>query len=303
MTSQYENDHKEQAKIERVFRLISLLKGRRRTVPQLASAINTSPRSLYRYLKLLEKLGYLLDCDEQNRYWIFEAETSKVVFTVEETALLRPLLASLKNTSPLHASIERKIYLTSELIPLAEELLDRRKGIMVTKLNQAIQERRQVNLLRYHSPHSNSTSDRLVEPLSFTDDFATLNAYEIGSKTIKSFKVNRIDEVELLDSWQVNDEPIPETDLFGWTGETPILVELHLAPTAYHLLIEEFPAARPFTERRYDASSPFTYQFRAEIRDFRGVGRFILGLHKHIQVVKPQGLKDYLNDIVAGMRY
>lgn len=199
------SEHKEQAKIERVFRLISLLKGRRRTVPQLASAINTSPRSLYRYLKLLEKLGYLLDCDEQNRYWIFEAETSKVVFTVEETALLRPLLASLKNTSPLHASIERKIYLTSELIPLAEELLDRRKGMMVTKLNQAIQERRQVNLLRYHSPHSNSTSDRLVEPLSFTDDFATLNAYEIGSKTIKSFKVNRIDEVELLDSLQVND--------------------------------------------------------------------------------------------------
>lgn len=303
MASQHDSEHKEQAKIERVFRLISLLKGRRRTVPQLASAINTSPRSLYRYLKLLEKLGYLLDYDEQNRYWIFEAETSKVVFTVEETALLRPLLASLKNTSPLHASIERKIYLTSELIPLAEELLDRRKGMMVTKLNQAIQERRQVNLLRYHSPHSNSTSDRLVEPLSFTGDFATLNAYEVKSKIIKSFKVNRIDEVELLDSLQVNDEPIPETDLFGWTGETPVLVELHLAPTAYHLLIEEFPATRTFTERRYEASSTFTYQFRAEIRDFTGVGRFILGLHKHIRVVQPEGLKDYLNDIVVGMRY
>ncbi|AXE21947.1 transcriptional regulator (plasmid) [Runella rosea] len=291
----------EQAKIERVLRLISLLKDRKRTVPQLARAVNTSPRSLYRYLKLLEKIGYHLENDEQNRYWIFEGESSKINFTVEETALLRPLLAGLKVSGPLYASIERKIYLTSELVPLASELLDLRRARIVSQLNDAIKDKRRVRLLRYHSSNSNTTTDRLVEPLSFTDDFSTLNAYEPESQKVKTFKVSRMEDLEVLAELQENELPGPEVDIFGWTGPEPIFVELQLTSTAYQLLMEEYPAARPFAGRT--SSPPFAFRLGVEVRDFTGIGRFILGLHQNIAVVQPQGLKDYLNGIVAGMRF
>ncbi len=291
----------EQAKIERVLRLISLLKDRKRTVPQLARAVNTSPRSLYRYLNLLKEIGYQLVCDEQNRYGIVDSEKTKVTFTVEETALLRPLLSGLKASSPLYASIERKIYLTSELVPLAAELLDLHRAQIVTQLNDAIKAKQQVRLLRYHSSNSNSTTDRLVEPLSFTDDFSTLNAYEPQSQKVKTFKVSRMEDLEVLAELQENELPNPEVDIFGWTGPEPIFVELHLTSTAYHLLLEEYPAARPFAGRTQ--SPPFEFRLGLEVRSFVGIGRFILGLHQNIAVVQPQGLKGYLNEIVAGMRF
>ncbi len=291
----------EQAKMERVLHLIRLLKDRRRTVPQLAKAINTSTRTLYRYLELLKGIGYLLDTDDQNRYWIFEAESKKITFTLEETALLRPFLAGLKATSPLYASIERKIYLTSELVPLADELLDRHRAQLVTQLNEAIKAKLQVRLLRYHSSHSDTVTDRLVEPLSFTDDFSTLNAYEPQSQKIKTFKVSRMEDLEVLEELQESESSSPEIDIFGWTGPDPIFVELHLTPTAYHLLMEEYPAARPFVGRTQ--SPPYSFRLGVEVRSFVGIGRFILGLHQNIAVIQPQGLKDYLNGIVAGMGF
>lgn len=291
----------EQAKIERVLRLISLLKDRKRTVPQLARAVNTSPRSLYRYLNLLKDIGYQLECDEQNRYSIPEGKNTTVAFTVEETAVMRPLLSGLKASSPLYASIERKIYLTSELVPLAAELLDLRRSRIVSQLNDAIKEKRQVRLLRYHSSNSNTTTDRLVEPLSFTDDFSTLNAYEPQSQKIKTFKVSRMEDLEVLTEFQENELPNPEVDIFGWTGPEPIFVELHLTAAAHQLLMEEYPAARPFAGRTQ--SPPYAFRLGMEVRDFRGIGRFILGLHQNIAVVQPEGLKDYLNGIVAGMRF
>lgn len=296
-----EDSRHEQAKIERVFNLIRLLKERKRTVPQLAQAVGTSPRSMYRYLKLLEKIGYHLDYDDQNRYWIFESDNNKTTFTLEETALLRPLLAGLKTSSPLHASIERKIYLTSELIPLANELLDRHRAQVVTQLNEAIKEKKQVLLLNYQSSNSNTISDRLVEPLSFTDDFSTLNVYEVQSQKTKTFKVSRINDVKVLDKAQETEHLSPEIDIFGWSGEAPIFVELHLTPTAYQLLIEEYPAARQHTMR---TQLPiYAFRLGVEIRSFIGIGRFILGMHQNIRVIQPQGLKDYLNEIVAEMRF
>lgn len=291
----------EQAKIERVLRLISLLKERPRTVPQLARAVNTSPRSMYRYLKLLEKLGYLLDYDEQNRYWISEGKSSTVIFTVEETAVLRPLLSGLKASSPLYASIERKIYLTSELVPLAAELLDRHRAQIVTQLNEAIKARLRVRLLRYHSSNSDTVTDRLVEPLSFTDDFSTLNAFELQSKKEKTFKVSRIEDLEVLKEEQENTSGSSEVDLFGWTGPEPIFVELQLTSTAYQLLVEEYPAARPYLERI--KAVPYSFRLSLEVRSFIGIGRFLLGLPQQTQVIQPQELKNYLNEKVSLMRF
>jgi predicted DNA-binding transcriptional regulator YafY len=49
-----------------------LLSGRTgKTIAQLALLLETSQRSVYRYIKLLEEVGYLLDADTHGRYFLF----------------------------------------------------------------------------------------------------------------------------------------------------------------------------------------------------------------------------------------
>ena len=155
-----------QQKILRVFQLIRTLSRKPgKTVAQLARSLETSERSVYRYLKLLEEVGYLLDKDDYERHYLFEPEheSRKATFEPEETDLLRDLLTSAAAQHPLKDAILRKLYLNSELIPLADNLLKTHVAQLVSQLGEAIRDRKQVVLRHYHSPRSNSIADRLVE--------------------------------------------------------------------------------------------------------------------------------------------
>ncbi|MCU0383845.1 MAG: HTH domain-containing protein, partial [Cyclobacteriaceae bacterium] len=59
-----------QAKILRVFQLIGLLKAGGRTVQQLAQQLDANARTIYRYFKLLEELGFIIDQDFHGKFFI-----------------------------------------------------------------------------------------------------------------------------------------------------------------------------------------------------------------------------------------
>ena len=75
-----------QAKILRVFQLIGLLKTGGRTVSQLADQLDTTTRTMYRYFKLLGELGFVIDQDFHNKYFIHreEGENPEDRFSIEE---------------------------------------------------------------------------------------------------------------------------------------------------------------------------------------------------------------------------
>ncbi|MFD2569983.1 helix-turn-helix transcriptional regulator [Spirosoma soli] len=296
-----------QAKLLRVFKLIRLLHQQPgRTISQLADAVDLSERSVYRYLDFLETVGYSIDSNLQTkRFFLFgPGPNHPDAFTEEETDLIRHALAGVTDSNPLLAGIRQKLFLSSTLVPLADGLADIHQGQIVGKLAEGIRERVAVQLIRYHSTNSNTISDRLVEPLSFSDDYATLEAYEPASATVKTFRTKRIDAVELTDQpaqYQATDTLI---DLFSWTGPCWLPVELHLTDRAYRLLIEEFPAARPDTFQRCDApaDTSFAYGWRGRVRDWRGIGRFVLGLPGEVQVIEPAEFRTYLRNRVAEFR-
>lgn len=76
-------------------------------------------------------------------------------------------------------------------MPLADGLVDVHQGRVVQRLAKTLRDGRQVRLVRYQSPNSNTIADRLVERLSFSDDYATLNAYEPASDKVKTFRTHR----------------------------------------------------------------------------------------------------------------
>lgn len=282
----------------RLLKFVRLLADRPgRTVSQTARTLETSERTVYRYLDTLQQLGYLIDKDEQERYFLFEADaTRRPAFTADESALVDRLLSSLPADLPLTDSIRRKLFLTSDLIPFADELLDRHQALVVERLATALREGRQVRLLRYHSTNSDTIADRIVEPVGFADHYATLKAYDPEEGKEKSFKIRRMDDVAILDTPCACVTAGEVLDAFGWSGPEPLLVTLHLSGRAYRLLLEERPLCRPFLELYDDEAFP--YRFRGEVRSYVGIGRFVLGLPGEIEVVD-EAFRDYLRERAA----
>lgn len=295
----------EQAKLLRVFTLIRLLKQQPgRTLPELAHYFECHPRTIKRYLTLLEEVGYFIDEDGQRRKFIFEAEPdTPPYFSPEEIGLLRQALVALDPESPLGESVRRKLYLTSELIPLADELLDIHQGRVVQQLVAAIKDRCRVRLLRYQSPHSGTVRDREVEPLALTDNYAQLNAVEVASGQLRTYKIRRIEAIEMLAI--PCDHPASEEhlDVFGLTGPAWLTVTLRLTARAYRLLIEEHPAARSFVLPDPVPASDLSYRFRSEVRSYLGIGRFVLGLPTEVEVVEPVAFREFLREKAGRARW
>lgn len=286
-----------QQKLLRVFKLIRTLSRKPgKTVAQLARLLDTSERSVYRYLNLLEEVGYLLDKDAYERYYLFESENEKVKpsFEAEEADLIRDLVTPAAAHHPLKDAILKKLYLNSELIPLADNLLKTQVAQLIHRLGEAIRERKQAVLHHYHS----SITDRLVEPMDFTNNYQQLIAYEAASRQVKNFKVERIEEVALLDSKQLNQKVLQESqDLFGIPGRQPLSVTLRLNLRAAMLLREEYPLSTPFIKPDEQAD---TYVFAGTVNGWEGVGRFCLGLPGEVEVQEPEALQGYLRERVKG---
>ena len=297
----------EQAKLLRVFTLIRLLKQRRHTLEQLAQLLDCHPRTIRRYLSLLEEIGYHIDEDPlgRRRLHLFESEPeAPAYFSVEETLVLQQALTGLDAHTPLRESLSRKLYQTSELVPLADELLDMHQAWVVQRLAEALRQHCRVQLLRYQSSHSGTVRDREVEPLGFTDNYAQLNAVDVATGQTRTYKTRRIEDVELLETPCSYTAAEEQLDVFGLSGPESELVELRLTARAYRLLVEEYPAARSFVLPVAGAGpTDLRYAFRGEVRSYLGIGRFVLGLPTEVQVVEPAAFRTFLQEKVGLARW
>ncbi|MCE2779419.1 MAG: HTH domain-containing protein [Algoriphagus sp.] len=104
----------EQQKILRVFKLINLLQGTiGKPVHRLAELLQTDERTIYRYFKLLEALGFVV-VKEFSKYKIQERPeylpkpSSNTTFSAEETQWLSTLLEpNCSRNHPKEASLDQ----------------------------------------------------------------------------------------------------------------------------------------------------------------------------------------------------
>ncbi len=287
-----QDDSIPQKKILRVLKLISLLKGRSRRTPQeLATLLETSDKSIYRYLKLLESLGFAVDKDGYNQYFIAVwDEGDSPSLTTEENSTLMGLMQSLKS-HPLRQSIMGKLNMKTETAAVAKHLYRASIAKHTSLLSAAIEERKQVVLKKYQSASSGKIGDRLVEPFAFSDNTQYVLAYELESGGNKHFKLERIGNVVLTDIRHKHSKQHlkPVADLFGMAGtdKTEIILKLNLRPAL--LLQEEYPASEPMLSK---VDNDFV--LKCEVSGFGGIGRFILSNIGEVQVVQPASLKKYI---------
>lgn len=290
-----------QAKLLRLFQIIAVLKAGHWTIHQLAERFDTSERTIYRYINLLEEVDFLVEKDFENRYFIITSEDdpSRSQFSVEETRLIKKLIQSGTSENPLRNILLKKLSLNSELDSMPRLFLRARLGKMVEQLAEAIQNKQRVVLKNYHSAHSNEIRDRLVEPIHFGDNYQSIMALDTTDKICKQFKLDRIGDVigtqtpfAFESLHQKN-----QTDIFGFNGDAGTWVTLELSLRAYLLLREEYPLAVPFLTKEEDH-----YLFHGPVASFEGVGRFTLGLIDEIRIKGPESLITFIKNKIINQK-
>lgn len=291
-----------QARLLKLFQIIAVLKSGHFTIKQLAERFDSSQRTLYRYISLLEEANFLVEQDFQNRYFIATSEDdpSQSQFTIEETKLIKKLIQGGAADNPLKSTLLKKLALNSEMDAMPRLFVKARQGRFVEQLAEAIRNKKQVVLKNYHSANSNEVRDRLVEPIHFGDNYSAVMALDTQDKVCKQFKIDRIGEVvEMEKAFQFHDlHKTTATDIFGFTGESRDSVTLKLTMRAFLLLREEHPLSIPYTEKKEDH-----YLFHGPVASFEGVGRFVLGLIDEIKVLGGQSFRDYVqNKLQSGWK-
>lgn len=288
-----------QHKILRVLQLIAQLKNKpAKSIRFLSGMLSCTDRTVYRYLDLIQELGFDLKKDHHNRFFIL-SEVDESNFTNEEASLLEELLLTSGNKSKLRDSLLKKIYLKSPIVIKEKHFLNARLGSIVADLRMAIIENKQVILKKYQSVNSNTIVDRLVEPIDFTDNYTLLFAHEIDTGENKYFSIERISEVMITPHSikSLANHNLDELDVFGFSKKNgisfPIVINLNLR--AYMILKQEYPKAIPFVQ--VDSKTNI-YRLKLIINNPKPVLRFVLGLLDDVVVLGSPEFKDYVKEFV-----
>lgn len=284
----------EQRKILRIFKLISLLKGVRRRKPiDLASILEISKRTVYRYFILLEELGFVIDVDFEGCYFIPTevGEEYKFTFNSEESLLIKQSIKSLSSSHNLSEHILKKLHMMSEQAQIGENILNASNGLKIEKLSKAIQDKVQVKLLNYSSLNSNTDATRLFEPITFTTNYTGVIGVDVqkAPHEARIFNINRVGQVELLQKQQklASEIQVQPIDVFGFKGETLFDVRLHLKRKAYSQLIQFYPQTKPLIKGKTNA-----YVFAGKIYFSEDLFRFLLAFPDEVRIETPQELND-----------
>jgi proteasome accessory factor C len=289
-----------QNRIYRVFQLINYLKAKpAKSVRNIMRFLDTSERTVYRYLDMLKDLGFTIERDSSNRISITVNGNSDIVpFTEQEADYLEKLIKTVGKSTKIADSVLQKVRNSSELKVGANLLLKAHLGQIVEKISIAIIEGRQLLIKNYTSANSQTISDRIVEPMCFTDDYESVSAFEVKTKQNKYFNIERMAEVEVLDS-KMKYEQLHEfykPDIFGFQGKSlNKVVEIQMSMRASLVLKEEYPMSIPYIKYILETDS---YYFKANVQSFLAPGRFVLGFLEDVKIVGSKDFTRYINLIV-----
>ena len=180
---------------------------------------------------------------------------------------------------------------------MAQRILSKKEDAAnIGTLMGAIEGKRQVILHDYSSSHSGEVRDRTVEPFAFGYNHKTVWCYDVDKKANKVFKVDRIANVEMLQSkWAYETHHHQgQMDIFRMTGETPIPVKLEMTLLAKNILIEEYPEAEKYLQEKDEDR----WILQTNIYNLIGIGRFYMGLAREITILEAPGLKEYAESYV-----
>ena len=294
-------------KFDRQLRLMILLtQNREYTLDEICDRLEISRRNLYYYIEgfkengfIVEKKGQVYRLDKDSPF--FKNITELVHFTEDEAVILRQVLSSASNTSVQIRNLKNKLDKLYDFDILSNVDVNKQTAKNIGAIYDAIKEHSQVKICNYSSPHSDTTSDRIVEPFLFLNGNEDVRCYELKSGMNKSFKVSRMGDVQLLDLLWSNESKHKQvyTDLFQFSGEERFPVKLRLGRLSYNILKEEYPKSEKYISQESDEY----WVFSTDVCSYKGVGRFVLGLFEDIKVLESPEFREYLKEKIDHLHF
>lgn len=288
----------DQPKIERLLRLMKMLTANNRyTIEDLASKLDMSARTVYRYIDTFREAGFVvkksgnyIKLDKQSPY--FKDISQLVHFTDEEAHILKSAIESIDENNVIKQNLKSKLYSVYDYKILAECVTKGSNAKNVNSIVEAMENRKQIVLKNYKSANSGHISDRIIEPYEFTTNYIQVWGYELESGVNKIYKISRIGEVQILDKeWENESEhKTAFMDIFRYSSFNCYPVKLKMGLRAASLLIEEYP----LSEKYLTKTSETQYILETDVASYEGVGRFVLGLLDDIEVLHSDEFVEFL---------
>lgn len=288
----------EQPRVERVFHLLRLMTGTRLySVEELAAQLETSPRSIYRYIDTFRILGFAIDKLPNNVYRMVSYPATDsyiencIYFTQAEAKMICNFIEGIDGPEEFKANFYKKlsaIYNYAELKQFDD--CKNNLGVRIA-LKDAIDNHKKVILKKYSSPNSGTIKDRNVEPFAFANNYVDIWAYDTDVHAVRIFKITRIQKAEVLDeAWEFESKHIKsDIDAFHMSGVRNIHVRLELTLRSKNLLSEEYPLAIPDIKK---VGRSWIYD--SYVCQLQGVGRFCMGLANDIKILECAGLREHI---------
>lgn len=284
-------------KYSREIQIISLLTDNHQySVQQIAELLGTTKRNVYYEFEHLKQSGFKL-IKEGTKYRLdrnnpfFKRLHGNISLSKEDALFVYKHLNFLAN-NPQAQDIKAKLENFYNLEILTSPSEKKKAEQNFNLLKEAIRNKKIVILKDYSSPHSNTISDRLVEPFELMNNETEVRCYELKSHQNKTFKIARMQSIEIQEVEWLHEKEHKNvfTDIFHFSGEEKQLICLELGQLAYSLLVEEYPLSEAYITRNLNG----TWRFEIEVVSFLGIGRFILGLHQDIKILENDALKTYI---------
>lgn len=290
-------------KLERELELLLMLtENRHHDVETICQRLSISRRMFYYYLEsfrdwgfIVEKSGRCYSVDRESPYLKRLFET--INFTEEEALTLLSILNKVGEENALAQRIRYKLNRFYDFHILDNPALREQVAHRVSVLYDAIKRKRVVKIIGYASPHSDTVSDRVVEPFLLLNDNNDVRCHELSSGQNKTFKLSRMRDVILLDlSWSCESKHKRVfTDIFMFSGEERLPVAVRLDRLAYQVFVEEYPRAAHAVSQEDETH----YVLRTEVVSYLGIGRFVLGLYDHVEVLGDAGFLAYVRETLS----
>lgn len=139
--------------------------------------METSPRTVYRYIDTLKDSGFVVDKVYGNVYRLlkmpaqFKDFNKLVYFSEEEARLLTNLIQGFDTTNTLKAGLGKKLSAVCSSTNFSSFIVNNDNAATVDSLSKAISTNKSVILRNYASANSSITRDRKVEPFAFTTNY------------------------------------------------------------------------------------------------------------------------------------
>ena len=293
----------EQPKIEKIFNLIRMMSGKKTfTVGELAEKMDTSYRSIYRYIDTFRSAGFVVEKIQGSTYRIVKMPSScknfdkLVYFTEEEAAVINSLIENLEETNSFKTTLRKKLSAICDRTDILNATPKHPTAVKLFALNDAMHKKKRVVLKSYESAHSGTVLDRTVEPYRYTEVCMAIWAYDVENKDCCIFKVSRIGKVQITDiDWQNESEHRDGfVDAFRMAGTERYHVRLELSLRAKNLLAEEFPLAVKDIRMENDK-----WIYEGDVTHMAGIGRFVIGLIRDIRILESDELRSYISEYLS----